>query len=95
MDEAFQNELHAMQEVGRDRSRTRAIAFGLAWLVIAVLLFAVFRFGLILAGLISAPLAGGVAIGVTKSLTPGFIKRAAHKYGIDEDKLRPDKYLVD
>ncbi len=99
MDEAFQNELQAMQEVGRDRTRARGLAFGVAWAGIAALLFALryggVRIGLLYIGIISASLAGGVAVAVTKTLTPRYITRAAKKYGISEDKLRPDKYLID
>lgn len=53
------------------------------------------RIGLLYIGIISASLAGGVAVAVTKTLTPRYITRAAKKYGLSEDKLRPDKYLID
>ena len=99
VDEQFQNELHAMQEVGRDRARARGMAFGLAWAGIAALMFALryggVRIGFIYIGGISGALAGGIAMAVTKSLTPGYVTRAAKKYGISEEKLRPDKYLID
>jgi len=99
MDEEFQKELLAMQEVGRDRSRARGVAFGLAWAGIAALMIAMryggIRIGVIYIGVISASIAGGVAVAVTKALTPKYIARAAQKHGISEEKLRPDKYLVD
>lgn len=94
MDEAFEVELQAMQEVGNRRLRIRMLTFGVSWAVLFVVAFAA-GFGIAIGAIGTAFLAGLIAVGIAKEMTPRIIQETATKYGISPDALHPRKFLVD
>ncbi len=92
MNETFDRQLQAIQELGRRRSRISGIAFGIAWSVMFVLLF--FFLGIIIGGVVSCVIAGIIAVAVRNAMTPGAIEKVTQEFGISAEELQADKYLV-
>ena len=85
-------ELEAIETIGMRRSRTRTVAFCIAWPVMFIALFMVF--GIVVNGIASFSSAGAVAQGVMQARTPAITKTVCAELEIDPDELQADKYLI-
>lgn len=81
-----------MEIIGQRRSRTRVVAFCIAWPVLFVVLFMVF--GIVVNGIVSFASAGAVAQGIMQARTPTITNQVCAELGIEPGELQAEKYLI-